>query len=208
MKDKRQRMAMTWPYGIPPDPHLYAYIAAAASSFPYSLSVHSQPQTSALHPAVGSTPLSHFQSLSALQARADLMTTRSELMSCPDLLMSRPDLLTSRPDLFMSRSDILANRPELLSSLNGRTAFHKPLLDVQPGFVPSHFPYPFGFSLSPLSSVATLHELSASRGGIHIGGKIPQFSNFTGLHPLAMHFASNATSSTSTLTSKPEVKLS
>nr|KAG5695841.1 hypothetical protein BaRGS_006498 [Batillaria attramentaria] len=35
MKDKRQRMAMAWPYGIA-DPHLYAYIAAAAANYPYS----------------------------------------------------------------------------------------------------------------------------------------------------------------------------
>ncbi|GFN75928.1 homeobox even-skipped homolog protein 1 [Plakobranchus ocellatus] len=37
MKDKRQRMAVAWPYGIPPDPHLYAYLAAAAASYPYSV---------------------------------------------------------------------------------------------------------------------------------------------------------------------------
>lgn len=37
MKDKRQRMAMAWPYGIA-DPHLYAYLAAAAASYPYSIS--------------------------------------------------------------------------------------------------------------------------------------------------------------------------
>ncbi|XP_012936735.1 homeobox even-skipped homolog protein 2 [Aplysia californica] len=36
MKDKRQRMALAWPYGIA-DPHLYAYLAAAAASYPYSL---------------------------------------------------------------------------------------------------------------------------------------------------------------------------
>lgn len=37
MKDKRQRMAVTWPYGIPPDPQIYAYLAAAAASYPYGL---------------------------------------------------------------------------------------------------------------------------------------------------------------------------
>ena len=41
MKDKRQRMALAWPYGIA-DPHLYAYLAAAAASYPYSLP-HPQP---------------------------------------------------------------------------------------------------------------------------------------------------------------------
>lgn len=36
MKDKRQRMALAWPYGIA-DPHLYAYLAAAAASYPYGV---------------------------------------------------------------------------------------------------------------------------------------------------------------------------
>ncbi|WAR06154.1 HOX3-like protein [Mya arenaria] len=36
MKDKRQRMAMAWPYGIA-DPHLYAYLAAAAATYPYGI---------------------------------------------------------------------------------------------------------------------------------------------------------------------------
>ena len=36
MKDKRQRMAMAWPLGIA-DPHLYAYLAAAAASYPYGI---------------------------------------------------------------------------------------------------------------------------------------------------------------------------
>lgn len=36
MKDKRQRLAMAWPYGIP-DPHLYAYLAAAAATYPYAM---------------------------------------------------------------------------------------------------------------------------------------------------------------------------
>ena len=30
-------MAVTWPYGIPPDPQIYAYLAAAAASYPYAL---------------------------------------------------------------------------------------------------------------------------------------------------------------------------
>ncbi|GFN75939.1 homeobox even-skipped homolog protein 2 [Plakobranchus ocellatus] len=42
MKDKRQRMAVAWPYGIPPDPHLYAYLAAAAASYPYGFAASSQ----------------------------------------------------------------------------------------------------------------------------------------------------------------------
>lgn len=51
MKDKRQRMAMAWPYGIA-DPHLYAYLAAAAASYPYGIS--SPP---------GSNPFNYYASL-------------------------------------------------------------------------------------------------------------------------------------------------
>ena len=51
MKDKRQRMAMAWPYGIA-DPHLYAYLAAAAASYPYGIS------------ASNSNPFNYYSSLS------------------------------------------------------------------------------------------------------------------------------------------------
>ncbi|XP_069119907.1 homeobox protein vab-7-like [Argopecten irradians] len=50
MKDKRQRMAMAWPYGIA-DPHLYAYLAAAAASYPYGIS------------SPGSNPFNYYASL-------------------------------------------------------------------------------------------------------------------------------------------------
>ncbi|XP_046570290.1 homeobox even-skipped homolog protein 2-like [Haliotis rubra] len=42
MKDKRQRMAMAWPYGIA-DPNIYAYIAAAAASYPYGIAAAGAP---------------------------------------------------------------------------------------------------------------------------------------------------------------------
>lgn len=72
MKDKRQRMALTWPYGIPPDPQLYAYLAAAAATYPYNLQhpaalpypgmgLHGlQPSTSsAFTPLSVSSPIQH-----------------------------------------------------------------------------------------------------------------------------------------------------
>ena len=32
MKDKRQKIAMTWPYGMPTDPSFYAYVMSAAAA--------------------------------------------------------------------------------------------------------------------------------------------------------------------------------
>lgn len=53
MKDKRQRMAMAWPYGIA-DPHIYAYIAAAAAAnYPYSVSGPATPSALGYYPGVG-----------------------------------------------------------------------------------------------------------------------------------------------------------
>ena len=52
MKDKRQRVALAWPYGLPADPAFYAYLvnaaAAAASLSQYSYAPHhaaSQPSS-------------------------------------------------------------------------------------------------------------------------------------------------------------------
>ena len=49
MKDKRQRLAMAWPYGIA-DPHLYAYIAAAAANYP-AYALGSPPHPLGYYPA-------------------------------------------------------------------------------------------------------------------------------------------------------------
>lgn len=49
MKDKRQRLAMAWPYGIA-DPHLYAYIAAAAANYP-AYALGSAPHPLGYYPA-------------------------------------------------------------------------------------------------------------------------------------------------------------
>ena len=64
MKDKRQRMAMAWPYGIS-DPNLYAYImnaAASLSQYPYAAAALPNPATS---PA-----LSYYASLGLQRAAA------------------------------------------------------------------------------------------------------------------------------------------
>ena len=61
MKDKRQRMAMAWPYGIA-DPNIYAYImnaAASLSQYPYPPAA--MPST---------TPLNYYASLGLQRAAA------------------------------------------------------------------------------------------------------------------------------------------
>lgn len=73
MKDKRQRMAMAWPYGIA-DPHLYAYLAAAAASYPYALP--------------SPTPYNYYASL-ALQRPAAGMGQ----INVPSPLRIRPEVL-------------------------------------------------------------------------------------------------------------------
>ncbi|KAK7482069.1 hypothetical protein BaRGS_00026653, partial [Batillaria attramentaria] len=205
MKDKRQRMALAWPYGIPPDPHLYAYIAAAAASFPYSLPAHASGHGSGYPLPAGSSPHSHLQALPSLQARADLLTSRAEMLtSQADLLKSRPDLLTSRPDL-------LGPRPDLLSSLSGR-AFQKPpsVFDTHPGLTSSHLAYQMGFGLPPMSSVAALNELSMGSSALSMGlGSKPCVCPvIPGLHSLAAHLSPASLPGPSSLPPKPEVKLS
>lgn len=79
MKDKRQRMALTWPYGIPPDPQLYAYLAAAAASYPYGV----PSATSLPYPSLG---------LHGLPSSASSAFTP---LSVPSPLPSRLDMLNS-----------------------------------------------------------------------------------------------------------------
>lgn len=203
MKDKRQRMALTWPYGIPPDPHLYAYIAAAAAAFPYHLSACA---SAAHHPSgfplpAGNSPHHHSSplqtQLSSLQARADFLTSRSELMTShsADVLKPRAaapaDLLTSRPEL------LGAPRAELLSSSSsaGATAFHKPspssLIDARPGALTSSpfasYPF-FGLAaVSPMSSVAAFSDLGAGAVSSLGLAKACLCPALPGLHSSAAH---------------------
>ncbi|KAK3105587.1 hypothetical protein FSP39_001206 [Pinctada imbricata] len=79
MKDKRQRMALSWPYGIPPDPQLYAYLAAAAASYPYGV-----PSASSLHyPSLG------------LNSLASSGSSAFTPLSVPSPLQPRLDMLSS-----------------------------------------------------------------------------------------------------------------
>ncbi|KAK7092572.1 uncharacterized protein [Littorina saxatilis] len=213
MKDKRQRMALTWPYGIPPDPHLYAYIAAAAANFSFGYSGHASAHPSGFPLPAGSATNPSLQTLSSLQARADMLTSRSDMMtSHAELLKSRmSEMLTSRPDLLTSRPDLLGPRHDLMTQLGGgTTAFHKPgpsLLDVRPTMTSSPFASsPFGLGLSPMSSMAAFSEPSSLGSGLmSLGGKACMCPALPGVHSMAVHMASPASMP---LPHKPEVKQS
>ncbi len=81
MKDKRQRMAMAWPYGIS-DPNLYAYIMNAAAS----LSSASYPY--GLPNAAAASQLNYYASLGLQRAAAAYSP-----YGFPSPLRPRPELL-------------------------------------------------------------------------------------------------------------------
>ena len=91
MKDKRQRMAMAWPYGIS-DPNLYAYImnaAASLSQYPYGLG------------SAGTSPLNYYASLNLQRAAAAYSpyTLASPLRPRPELLTNGSTGSILRPPL-------------------------------------------------------------------------------------------------------------
>lgn len=89
MKDKRQRMAITWPYGIPPDPQIYAYLAAAAASYPYALP---NPAT-ASYPSIPLPGLYQSQTSSAFTP----LTPQAQLKPMFDTFPSFPSSLGAPP---------------------------------------------------------------------------------------------------------------
>ncbi|XP_059145392.1 segmentation protein even-skipped-like [Physella acuta] len=134
MKDKRQRMALAWPYGIA-DPHLYAYLAAAAASYPYGMPP--------AHPALGCYS----------PAAVPLARSPSGFQSPPHLQMSpgvRPASMTS--------SDFLGN---FTSSYLRQTGGH-PGGQPVPGTHPS---FPSGPLLDPTAMsllTSSPHHLTSS----------------------------------------------
>ena len=144
MKDKRQRMALSWPYGIPPDPQVYAYLAAAAASYPYNMPnpaatmpspytmpIHGLPHSSgsAFTPLSMPTPSLH----SSLQSRMDSLSTMagSHLGGSP-LNLHRPipglehmsplssGSYTSPPKMHFPWMDATHHIPGLCSAASGK----------------------------------------------------------------------------------------
>ncbi|XP_045208577.2 homeobox protein XHOX-3-like [Mercenaria mercenaria] len=109
MKDKRQRMAMAWPYGIA-NPHLYAYLAAAAASYPYGL-----PQSS---------PVNFFNTIGL--SRPSVPTVSPPVTSpsigtlgqypFPSPLRPRPEALPGMSSAFITRSPAVSHHTPYHSS--------------------------------------------------------------------------------------------
>lgn len=147
MKDKRQRMAMTWPYGIPADPQVYAYLAAAAAaqaSYPYGF-----PNPAAMSypglslgglPSSGSsafTPLS-----SPLQPRLDLLQSMGSPLHRPFVGLDAASPLRPVPG-FDTSSPIY--RP-------GLESLHRPVSTIE-----SSSPLSSSTSTTSISSVPKMH---------------------------------------------------
>lgn len=86
-------MALTWPYGIPPDPHLYAYLAAAAASYPYGLpSAAAFPYPSMGMQSLPTSSTSAFTPLTSLSSghlppRLDVLQSLANPLSRPSSLL-------------------------------------------------------------------------------------------------------------------------
>ncbi|KAL4229392.1 sequence-specific DNA binding [Mactra antiquata] len=121
MKDKRQRMAMAWPYGIA-DPHLYAYLAAAAASYPYGL-----PQSSPVnYPYYNSLALQR----PSVPAVSPPVTSSSVgtlgHYPFPNPLRPRTETLPGMSPAFLGRSgSINPQLPFHNASLSGATVSHR-----------------------------------------------------------------------------------
>ncbi|XP_052091623.1 homeobox even-skipped homolog protein 1-like [Mytilus californianus] len=158
MKDKRQRMAMTWPYGIPADPQVYAYLAAAAAaqaSYPYGF-----PNPAAMsYPGIGlhgfqSSGSSAFTPLpSHLQPRLDLLHTMSSPIHRPFVGLETSSPLRPVPG-FETSSPIYRH---------GLESLHRPVSTLE-----SRSPLSSSPPTSSVSSVPKMHfpwmETSHSSG--------------------------------------------
>ncbi|KAJ8307346.1 hypothetical protein KUTeg_015430 [Tegillarca granosa] len=138
MKDKRQRMAMTWPYGIPPDPQVYAYLAAAAATYPYALpNPAAYPYPSIGLPGLQSSTASAFTPFSTpspLHPRLDVLQTMSTMNTTP---LHRPPVspLQTSPVTTIESSPTLSTSPVAgsISSLHqtaSTTSFHHPKMHL------------------------------------------------------------------------------
>ncbi|XP_041372301.1 segmentation protein even-skipped-like [Gigantopelta aegis] len=153
MKDKRQRMALAWPYGIPPDPHLYAYLAAAAAAYPYGV------PPSSVVPHSGLALPGHTHGLSPF--------------SIPGMMPSRPDPLTGTPTSVHKPTPLIDGLPAMASPLSAYPfglghmtglGFHEQSLHTSGlSLCFSNKPCP-----CHMSSVLGLHPISA-----HVPGVLP-----------------------------------
>lgn len=102
MKDKRQRLAMTWPH--PADPAFYSYMVSHAGNLPYSFSSHL--------PVAYYSPLSGVTGGSATTSGAPAFTNPLRSLDTFRLLSHpypRPELLCAfrHPSLYASAGHVL-----------------------------------------------------------------------------------------------------
>lgn len=155
MKDKRQRMAVTWPYGIPPDPQIYAYLAAAAASYPYALpnpasvsypslplpGLYQSQTSSAFSPLVPQNPLKPmFDSLPPFPGS---LSVSSPL----DRLSSAADTTSIDSHRYGKESHSLGSHPSF-SGLKPSCPCGLPTCSLSSGLHPS-FPHPIPSNLHP-----------------------------------------------------------
>ncbi|XP_055860843.1 homeobox protein Hox-D3-like isoform X2 [Biomphalaria glabrata] len=192
MKDKRQRMAIAWPYGIPPDPHLYAYLAAAAASYPYGL-----PGSSALpaHP-VG------LPGFSPSQPPSFQHQPRVPSAFHPTVLSMSPTSLLKHEQ---QKQELL--RQELMSSFTAQHKQSQRLAGGSPGMTPPFAAPPFPLGLHgqslrpplPFSDKSFLSNISGGDNACYCPA-IP------GLHPISAHLDTPLTSHDRSLC-KAELKI-
>ena len=212
-------MAIAWPYGIPPDPHLYAYLAAAAASYPYGFAASSQlaaqsasltalqqqhqsqtltPHTPPLPSAFQiptSSPLSTSEILiKAEHQKQQLHQHQQELQKQQhqQLLSQRPDLLTSqRPDLLTSMS---FHKPRLGDSVSGHPSLPSPHSGLLPGAV--FPPLSLGVDSSSLSLHRSLPTDQTLLPPLSLSSKPCYCPAIPGLHPVSAHLASGLSAKT------------
>ncbi|XP_013401617.1 segmentation protein even-skipped isoform X2 [Lingula anatina] len=86
MKDKRQRMALAWPYGLAADPNIYAYLVNAAANIGYHYG---------LPPTTGGAPLGYYAAAGLGLQRPGAPYPTLPLTTTP--LRPRPDILQAVP---------------------------------------------------------------------------------------------------------------
>ncbi|XP_064643537.1 segmentation protein even-skipped-like isoform X2 [Lineus longissimus] len=127
MKDKRQRMAMAWPYGLAAaDPNLYAYLmnAAAAAGYPYPL------QAAA---AASASPFSYYASLGLQRAAASYSP-----YSFPSPIRPRADLLQGANPLLRPPVAPEGAAPIIPSASTPCNLHTRDILPHSPSLLPPH----------------------------------------------------------------------
>lgn len=175
MKDKRQRMALVWPHGVP-DPHLYAHLVATAASYAYGMPSASSPEVG----CISATGIHFLRSprlsnSSQFQASPAFRRTAPEYLgSCTENRLRQKGCCTIRSYPAVLRSLPTSSNPHLLPSFDPALTSLLATKSSSVNFVPSQKSYHFiapldtarlatdaTFNTSPsLTNPNSLYELS------------------------------------------------